>query len=358
MNCAILTWCFAASLLTDEVNLESPRPLREDGLAGYVSIVPINSAVSTGQSLEIAIFFSGSGNYQKLVNPFWERSETLPGRVAAFDEHKMFIGWLAIGGASEGREVPKVEVHGTITVGSAVNVDTGLDTVVRERNGKRQVSSFGPGKYFLQTIYTSEFLERVGRPRTIAISEPASFTVLPPTGVIDDTERPPNGRVEVSLSKGLVRIGEGFMVQTRFINTTGKPMVVFNPFSDRLTRPLGVQLLVYDDRDKLLSNYLEWHEGSMVLGGLWLTLPPNAIVGTTIGCSLNYLHFRKIPPGEYFLRAAYTESFFSKNPNVDNPNPNAYRDWLRKHDNDKPQLMSAPLPIKLLPAIENGKQEK
>ncbi|MCR9292692.1 MAG: hypothetical protein NXI32_08235 [bacterium] len=287
------------------------------------------------------------------LNPFWDSNAALPGNVVVFNDGQQFVGYLASSSQSVLADVEKKGMYPGDTAGTMLTVKTGAETIVTTVQRIKLVNTLGPGKYFFQGFYTDRFLRSDGDGTVVAASELASLEILPAgefnseMGVTPD--RSGLGRAEIIVNNKEDRIHEKRRFEIRYTNTTGRAISVYNAFSSMWLKPRGAGFFVSVESDEPVEDVN--HLSGRRWGEKWhfTQLPVNAVVGTQFiyGIGLGELKRRSLadrtPPGEYYLRAAYTDFFFSQNPYAAGSELSP-QEWYEAY-HDRPILVSEPVKV-------------
>lgn len=335
-------------------SVSQPRwMIEESRKLGFVCVAPRVQQFHIGSTVEIDITFT-SRVLEEFLNPFWEMTADLPGFVAVFNSQQQFIGFLTNSPVKSSTNGPSIRLQVSDTAGTRLTVSTGDETILGSGDQRRLIQTLGPGKYSVQAIYTDRFLRPDADGTAMAASELATIEVLRPTDSSKEAtavlDNPKLGRAEVIIPKKEFRIEDRMRFEIRYTNTTGRPISVFNAFGRYSNQPRGSGLFVSVNPDEPLEdvNYAGYNSHGGYSAWDFMTLPPNAIAGTqnVYIIALGTLKRRTRSSTEFpqcYLRAAYTDFFFTKSPFGEHSEISPSK-WYEKY-HDSPVLVSEPVKI-------------
>ena len=346
---------YATVLQAADVQVQEPKEFRVE-CHGVVTLSTENDVVGVGSDLEISVMYTGTSGFCRAENPFWKTEYVPPGKIGVFDEDSDFVGWLVCSTGSRPRAPETTTLVDGITIGRIFRINTATDTKVENVTGRPFVTVLGKGKYYLQAYLTEDFLEQIrrkGRKSAVAVSSPLRVVVTPRAGNKIVRHTSSMGLATITLPKRQIQAGERLAVQIRFTNNTGSELTVFNPFSSRrFGYFLGSEILISDANDRLLGGLMKSSWGSLPAGeDVFVTLPSGAIVGRTLtfGGGPEHMRFKaddgrvRIAPGDYYLRAAYTDRFFSDGRFE---TMQSYGAWRQAYD-DRPVVVSDRVKVRI-----------
>lgn len=354
--CVLLSGARVSFAEEPEPSLRQPSwlEIEQTSRNGFVSVRPRADKVAAGTPIAIDVTFT-SNRFTTFRNPFWEKTATLPGNVAVFDNHQRFVGYLVDSSLERSLEQPEVTMLSGNTGGTMLIVQTGKSTSLVAGTKFKLIETLGPGQYSVQAYYTDQFLRKDGVGKVTAVSEVVHFEVLPPSESQVEgfpfLAPSPLGYAEVFLIPKIeFRINKRDRFEMRYTNTTDASIAVFNAFGYQMLKPKGSQLFISADPDEPLENINRPVDVMWADERFFLTLPPNAIAGSqannqVIGLgelkqrSRSYLR----PAGNYYLRAVYGDYFFAKSPFAADSDL-SLQEWADKYQ-DRPVLVSEPLQV-------------